>query len=217
MGIHEALVLKIVLLSSGGVDSSLTMLMLRQRGHEVIPLHVNYGHLAEEREWKSCLAICNYLGVAQPIRIGISGLEHIPSGLTDDSLDIEKCAFLPTRNLLFVTLGAAYAYSISCRVIAIGILSNPIFPDQTMDFLQKAETCISSSLGVDMKILAPLMKLDKRDTLNLALKHGLPLKLTYYCHAGKEQPCGKCISCKERLAAEKLLTDARHNGKLRGP
>jgi 7-cyano-7-deazaguanine synthase len=207
--------LKIVVLSSGGVDSSLTILMLKQRGHEVIALHVNYGHLAEEREWKSCQAVCNHLEIAHPIRISISGLECIPSGLIHDSLDIEKDAFLPTRNLLFITLGASYAYSVSCRVIAVGLLANPIFPDQTGEFLQKAEACISSALGVSMKILAPLIKLDKRDTLNLALKHGLPLELTYFCHAGKERPCGKCISCKERMAAEKLLTDIPQSEELR--
>jgi 7-cyano-7-deazaguanine synthase len=199
---------KIVVLASGGVDSSLTMLMLKEREHSVIPLHVNYGHLAEEREWKSCQAVCRHLDLPSPVRINISGMECIPSGLINSNLDIVKAAFLPTRNLLFATFGASYAYSVQSRVIALGILANPIFPDQTPDFLKKAELCLSSALGVDMKILTPLIKLDKRDTLKLARKHGLPIELTYFCHAGTEEPCGNCISCKERKSAEEPIMNS---------
>jgi 7-cyano-7-deazaguanine synthase len=85
-------------------------------------------------------------------------------------------------------------------------LANPIFPDQTSDFLKKAESCISAALGVEMKLLTPLIALDKRDTLRLAAKHGLPIELTYFCHAGGEAPCGKCISCKERKFAEDSIS-----------
>ena len=197
--------MKIVVLASGGVDSSLAMLMLKERGHSIIPLHVNYGHLAEEREWKSCQAVCRHLDLPNPVRISISGMECIPSGLINSNLDIVEAAFLPTRNLLFATLGASYAHSVQSRVIALGILANPIFPDQTPDFLRKAELCLSSALGVDIKILTPLIELDKRDVLKLARAHGLPIELTYFCHAGTEQPCGNCISCKERKSAEESI------------
>jgi len=197
--------MKIVVMTSGGVDSSLTMLMLKRKGHEILPLHVDYGHLAEDREWKACRAICRHLGMDEPVRIRLDGMEAIPSGLIDSKLDIEKQAFLPTRNLLFATLGASYAYSNSSRIVALGILANPIFPDQTTDFIKKTEVCISAALGVDMKLLTPLIALDKRDTLKLAVKYRLPIDMTYYCHAGGEEPCRKCISCKERIAAEAYL------------
>ena len=151
--------MKTVVLASGGVDSSLTMLMLKQRGHEIIPLHVNYGHLAENREWQACQAVCKHIGVEKPVRITIDGMQVIPCGLLDHNLDIEKYAFLPTRNLLFATLGASYAYSRAARVVALGILADPIFPDQSPDFLRKTETCISAALGVDMKLLTPLIEL----------------------------------------------------------
>jgi 7-cyano-7-deazaguanine synthase len=143
----------------------------------------------------------------EPVTMGLSGTERIPSGLVHSNLDIEKDAFFPTRNLLFTVLGSSYAYSISSKVVALGILANPIFPDQTSDFFKKAEICVSAALGVDMKVLTPLITLDKRETLKLAHKHGLPLELTYFCHSGSDQPCGKCISCKERIAAEKMLAE----------
>jgi len=193
-------------MSSGGVDSSLTMMLLKRDGHEVFPVHVDYGHLAEEREWRACKTVCSSLVVNLPVRFRIGGTEAIPSSLVHDDLDIEKDAFFPTRNLLFATLGASYAYGISGRVVALGILANPIFPDQTEQFFKNAESCISSALGVEMKIMTPLIKLDKRETLKLARARGLPLELTYYCHSGGSEPCGRCISCKERVAAEKMLS-----------
>lgn len=198
--------MKIVVMSSGGVDSSLTMMLLKREGHDVYPAHVDFGHLAEEREWPACQTVCARLGVNTPVRFKISGTEVIPSSLVHRDLDIEKDAFFPNRNLLFATLGASYAFGISSRVVALGILANPIFPDQTPEFFKNAERCISSALGVEMKILTPLIQLDKRETLKLARARGLPIELTYYCHSGGDEPCGICISCKERVAAEKLLS-----------
>jgi len=131
--------------------------------------------------------------------------KSIPSGITNRDCDVEKDAFLPTRNLLLLTLGAAYGYVKAAHVVAISLLSNPIFPDQTKDFVQEAQKTISKALGVDVTILAPLISLDKSDTLRLARKYGLPVEDTYSCHLGGEKPCGRCISCQERIAAEKCL------------
>ena len=114
--------MKIVVLASGGIDSSLMMFMLKQEGHEIYPLHINYSQLAEVREWKACRKICKRLALI-PDRMDISGFGTlVRSGLTDSSLDIYGDAFLPTRNLTFITLGAAYAYSKSIDIIAIGLL-----------------------------------------------------------------------------------------------
>jgi 7-cyano-7-deazaguanine synthase len=126
-------------------------------------------------------------------------------------LDIEKDAFLPTRNLLFVVLGAAYAFGINCDVVALGILANPIFPDQKDEFFKLAEACVGAALDRKVKVLTPLIRLDKREILKLARKYEIPLEMTYYCHAGRDLPCGKCISCKERIAAENGLSQEDHS------
>jgi len=198
--------LRVVALSSGGVDSSVMMHLLKEKDCKIFPLFVDYGQRAANAEWKACQRICQYLGL-EADRMDVSGFGHlVKSGLTDSNLDIEKEAFLPTRNLMFLTLGAAYGYGRSAYVVAIGLLSNPIFPDQTPEFVKETQKTISRALGVEITILAPLISLDKYDTLRLARKHGIPLEYTYSCHSGNEKPCGKCISCKERIAAEKGLS-----------
>lgn len=195
--------MKIVVLTSGGIDSALMISMFKKEGHEVLPLHINYGHLAEDKEWFHCQKICK-LNSLEPFRMDIVGFGRLPSGITDKTLDVYENAFLPTRNLTFLTLGSAYAYSHSCNVVAIGLLSNHTFPDQTKEFVEKAQVSISAALGSPMHILTPLIDLDKRDVLKLAEDFDLS-KITYYCHSGGEIPCGKCISCKERIAAEQAM------------
>jgi 7-cyano-7-deazaguanine synthase len=181
------------------------MLLLKKQNHELFPLFIDYGQLSREKEWTACQSICNYLGL-KPHRIDVSGFgQSIKSGITDSTLDIEEKAFLPTRNLLFLTLAGAYGYTNSVNIIAIGLLSNPIFPDQTREFIRNAQRAISISLGAEVEILAPTISLSKIDTLGLARKYKLPLDLTYSCHSGNSEPCGRCISCKERISAEKYL------------
>ena len=198
--------MKIVALASGGIDSSVMMFLLKKENHELLPLFIDYGQLAREREWEACLSFCHYLGL-KPHRMDISGFgKSIPSGITDSGLDIEKDAFLPTRNLLFLTLGASYGHAKSAYVVAIGLLSNPIFPDQTVEFVQISQKSISTALGADIRILTPLISLNKTDIFGLARKYKLPLDRTYSCHSGREKPCGLCISCKERMIAEGYLS-----------
>jgi 7-cyano-7-deazaguanine synthase len=146
----------------------------------------------------------------------LSGYGQIPSGLTNPDLDIVERAFLPGRNMLFLLAGAAYAYSTRSDAIALGLLSNPIFPDQTIGFVKSAQDCLVAALGTNIKLLAPLIGLDKRDTLNLARKHSFPLELTYFCHSGNEKPCGFCISCRERIAAEESEGTKQRAGSVKG-
>lgn len=198
--------MRIVVLSSGGIDSSVMMQLLKKRNCRLFPLFINYGQLAASAEWKACKRICEYLHL-EPDRMDVSDFGRmIPSGLTNRDLDIELEAFLPTRNLLLLTLGAAYGYVKSAYVIAIGLLSTSIFPDQTQEFIKDAQGTISKALGVDISILSPLISLNKFDTIMLARKYGLPLEYVYSCHSGTSQPCGHCISCRERIAAEKGLS-----------
>jgi len=197
--------MRIVVLASGGIDSSVMMLLLKKEGHILFPLFVDYGQLAREKEWQACQKICQYLDL-EPCRMDISGFgKSIPSGITDGNLDIEKRAFLPNRNLLLLTIAASHGYDKSAHIIAIGLLSGPIFPDQTVGFVDMAQKCISLTLGTDIRILAPLISLNKMDTLGLANKYKLPLDRIYYCHSGAEEPCGRCISCKEYMMAKKYL------------
>jgi 7-cyano-7-deazaguanine synthase len=195
--------MKVVCLASGGIDSSVLMLMLKQMGHEVFPLHINYGQKAATMERNAFCKVCEFLEV-KPEVIDISDIGKISVGLTNPDLSHNDNPLFPARNLLLLTIGAAYAHAKSIKVVSIGSLSNSIFPDQTKEFMKSAEATLNISIQEQIKILTPLIDLNKREVVDLARKYNFPLEITYSCHVGLPNPCGKCMSCKERQAAEKI-------------
>jgi 7-cyano-7-deazaguanine synthase len=183
---------------------------MKEQGVQQYPLFVNYGQLAYEREWEACKAVHRSLDLTVPECLNISDYGRvIPSGLTSRSLDPVDNAFLPGRNLLFLLVGAAYAYETGLDSVSIGLLSDDahIFPDQTQEFVRMAESSLSAALGKRIRVIAPLMEFSKAEVLVLAKQKGLPT--TYSCHVGLEAPCGRCISCMEREGAMKQVSDGR--------
>ncbi len=190
--------MSIVLLASGGLDSTLSAILAVEQGLEVHPLFVDYGHIAKEREINTCRSTYKHYGLPAPKVVNVQGFgELYPSGLTNKNMDIFEDAFLPGRNMLFLLVGATYACKVCANSISIGLLREELslFPDQTKEFLCKAQDLISMMIGHELQILAPLMDFTKKDVVALAKKKGIIG--TYSCHAGGESPCGECISCKE--------------------
>lgn len=210
----ETSVMRIVALISGGIDSSVMCLMLKRDEAEIQPLFIDYGQLARSLEWQAVQEVCEFLDISPAVKIDVSGFGRLIScGLTDRRQDVKAKAFLPTRNLLFLSLGAAYAYSNDIYFVAIGLLSDSIFPDQTEEFISCAQKAISEALGANFKILTPLRKFTKLDIMLLAKKYSIPLDITYSCHLGRKQPCGRCISCEEQMAAlEHMRKMNKHSG-----
>jgi len=195
--------MKVVCLASGGIDSSVLMLMLKNMGHEVFPLHVNYGQKSASMELGSFHKVCGFLEI-KPKVIDIPGIGELSIGMTKTDFSYTDNPLFPARNLLLLTIAAAYAYTKSIKVISIGSLSNSTFPDQTKEFMKNSETTLNTAIQGQLKILTPLIDLNKREVVDLARKYYLPLEITYSCYIGSSNPCGKCMGCKEREAAEKI-------------
>jgi len=196
--------MKIVCLASGGIDSFLMMRLLQKEDHEIFPLFIDYGQLSVKKEFASYKKVCESLGLKAET-VDISGFgQKIISGITDASIDPTE-AFLPNRNLLFLILASSYAYQNDIYNVSIGLIKPPIFPDQTVNFLQLAEKCIKEALSVDMNVIAPLIELDKTDIYKLAIDEKMPIDQTYFCHTGSEEPCGECLACKEHILTKKAL------------
>ena len=203
--------MRAVVLSSGGLDSSVLMLMMQREGIEIRPLHVNYGQVSELQEWRACGLICAHLNIGPPERIDLGDLGRIPSGITNRQRS-EQSVFYPARNLLLATVAAAFAFSEGIDTVAIGLISNAIFPDQTRAFVSAAEKAISEAIGHHVSVLTPLIALDKRDILKLANAYGLPIERTYSCYGGGPTACGRCAACQEREGAEAALRDEEDKG-----
>ncbi len=190
--------MSIVNLVSGGLDSTLVGLLLKEEGISTYPLFIDYGQRAAKREWNACLKVHNKYELSQPKQVDLSGFgKLIISGLTSESMDINAAAFTPGRNFIFILVGAAYAYQVGAHAVSIGLLSErySLFPDQKKSFLESAEQSIRYALDKEIKVATPLFEFSKADILILAKQRGITD--TYSCHEGEEKPCGHCISCLE--------------------
>lgn len=190
--------MSIVVLASGGMDSTLIGLLAQEEGVSIAPLFIDYGQKAADREWMACRAVHEHLGLPQPRKMDLSGFgQIISSGLTSSEKDVKTEAFTPGRNMLFLIAGASYAFQIGADAVAIGLLTerHSIFPDQKASFLTKTEQALEVAVGRPIRILAPLFEFSKADVLKLSQEKGI--EGTYSCHSGGENPCGECISCRE--------------------
>lgn len=194
--------MSLVLLVSGGIDSSLMAVLAQEEGAIQYPLFVDYGQLCRDQELSACRSVFGARGLPEPRVMNLRGFGNIiSSGLTDKTKDVFADAFLPGRNMLLLLAAYAYAYERGADKVAIGLLHEKthLFPDQTRQFLYEAEKMLSLSVGHAIQIVAPLMHMTKPDVLRLAQKYGLAN--TYSCHSGSDVPCGFCVSCRELLSA----------------
>jgi 7-cyano-7-deazaguanine synthase len=188
----------IVTLVSGGLDSTLVSVLIKEQGIEQHPLFIDYGQLCKNAEWDTCRSVHKKYDLPEPKLMNIKGFgETIASGLTNSNLRINEDAFLPGRNLLFLIVGAAYACQTDSNSVAIGLLSEEyhLFPDQTESFIKATESLINVAMQRNIKILTPLMQFSKEAVVKLA--QDKKIEGTYSCHAGTYPPCGKCVSCLE--------------------
>ena len=190
--------MSIVSLVSGGLDSSVMALMIREEGLEQFPVFINYGQINYSRESKACHALFSRKSLPAPMTVNISGWGAAnPCGITDASKRVVEDAFLPGRNLMFLLIAGSYAHKVGAGAVAIGLLdeSKSIFPDQTRSFCNQAESILTCVLGRTLKVLTPLITFEKADVVRAAKL--LDVNGTYSCHSGGPEPCGVCIACRE--------------------
>lgn len=195
--------MSIVTLVSGGLDSTVMAVLANEEGMAQFPLFIDYGQLGRDRELRACQVNFARHGLPAPMIAGLGGYGALlSSGLTDPKKRILEDAFLPCRNLMFVTVGAAYAYQSGASAVAIGLLDEAfsLFPDQTKSFLADAEALLSRGLGRSIRLVTPLMSFSKAEVLEIAKAKGI--SGTYSCHAGAESPCGVCVACREYIGLE---------------
>jgi len=54
---------------------------------------------------------------------------------------------------------------------------------------------VGTEHGIEMRIETPLLRLGKKEIVELGNRLKAPLEWTWSCYEGGEVPCGKCDSC----------------------
>jgi 7-cyano-7-deazaguanine synthase len=203
---------KVVVVLSGGQDSTTCLYIAKERGHVIHTVTFDYGQ-RHARELDAANAIADYAWVESHEEIDIRDtLQSTSPILSDNELEqyedynslpggLEK-TFVPMRNQLFLTIAANRAYVLGAEVIITGVSAEDYggYPDCRPAFIRTLEkaSSLGTFTGLDapgpLNIVTPLMYLTKRQTVELAMT--LPgcyeaLALTHTGYDGAYPPTGK--------------------------
>ncbi len=107
--------------------------------------------------------------------------------------------FVPGRNLIFLTLAAAFAYPRAIHHLVTGVAQTDYsgYPDCRQATLQALEQTLQLGMACDLTIHAPLMFKSKAETVLMARDLGAwpALADTHTCYHGQQPPCGTCPAC----------------------
>ncbi len=205
---------KIVVLASGGLDSTVTAAIAKSEGYELYFLTVDYGQ-RHRTEIECAQKISEYFEVKEHKIIQLDLRTFGGSALTDQipvptnrtGRDREQqipVTYVPARNTIFLSLALAYAEVLDASSIFFGanIRDYSGYPDCRPEFIQafKEVARLGTRMGLEgqqVDILAPLLFLTKREIIQKGHALGVPFQWTNSCYNPglQNQPCGHCDSC----------------------
>lgn len=196
---------KAVVLTSGGLDSTVCLYWAAREGYECTALSVSYGQ-KHEREVEAARAIAKSLKIKfEHIKLSLPWLKTsslvgkgtLPSKEIKDIGKEIPSTYVPARNLLFVSLAASLADSIGAHAIVLGpnALDFSGYPDCRPEFYRPLGLAVQEGTVHQPEILTPIIKMSKAEIIKLGVRLGAPLEKTWSCYAGGKKPCGKCESC----------------------
>jgi len=206
---------KAVVLSSGGLDSTTAMAIVKQEGFDIYSLSFDYG----QRH-------CCELHAAEKVATALEAKDHLVlqiglnkiggSALTDD-IDVPKSrssaeiangipiTYVPARNTIFLSYALAWAEVLRSSHIIIGVnaIDYSGYPDCRPEYLEAFERLanLATKAGVEgaprIKILAPLLSLTKAQIISKGIKLGVDYAITHSCYDPFPEglACGRCDSC----------------------
>lgn len=209
---------KAVVLLSGGLDSATTAAIAKSEGFDLYAVSFDYGQ-RHSRELESAKAIAQSLGAVDHLVISFDMTKIGGSALTDNiDVPVDRnlaeigrgipVTYVPARNTIFLAFAVSYAETIGAEDIFIGVseVDYSGYPDCRREFVDAFEkaanlgTKAGTEGGIRFRIHTPLVKLSKAQTIKKGLELGVDFSLTWSCYLGGQKPCGKCDSCKLRLA-----------------
>lgn len=204
--------MQIVLIHSGGLDSTVLLHHFVAAGHGVRTLSVHYGQ-RHARELVCAATIAQRLGVEHrevdlraitPL-FGDNSLTSaattVPEGhYAEESM---KATVVPNRNMLLLALATSWAISLRAECIAYAAHAgdHTIYPDCRPEFAAAMARAIGLADWHRVELIRPFVDWSKTDIVRRGVELGVPFAETWSCYVGGERHCGRCGTCIERREA----------------
>ena len=201
--------MKIIVLLSGGIDSTVALAHAIDQGHSCQAISFDYGQ-THIRELDAATKIAAYYKVVhrtinlhsafQPTS-ALTGQLHMPE---THATELDS-TYVPARNLLMLAIAIAHAENINSQAVVIGANADDHdgYLDCRPEFINAMDRM--SRLGTlnHVGVWAPFVSMTKRDIIQLGYSLNAPLRLTWSCYRGGDDPCGMCGACESINAAVK--------------
>jgi len=198
----------VVLLLSGGIDSTTLLHSLVDDGTSVYAVSFRYGQMHDkelEYAMRQARLHCesNRIIDLPDIFAGsaLTGDRPMPEGnYTDASM---RQTVVPNRNMVFLSIAASIAIQRKAEAIAYAAHADDFgtYPDCRREFVEAMGAAIKVCDFAPPRLYVPFLDLRKRDIVALGRDLGIDYAQTWSCYAGGEEPCGKCGACSARNEA----------------
>ena len=206
-----------IVLCSSGIDSVSCLYWAKKNYEHVLALFIDYGQKNRSEEgaffrivkqaqiewWILKFDLCQIGGSALTDNIDVPKDRYLE--------EIEKetpITFIPGRNLLFIGLAGALAYTrkISDVIIAVNTIDASSYPDTTPLFINHMQTVLDDNLSDgtlerQINIVTPVIRMRKSEIIKFGLEWGADFSYSISCYES-EIPCGipknsRALSLKE--------------------
>ena len=198
-------------LVSGGVESAAMISEAVRRYERVYPVYVRKGFVWETVELahlKRLLSSYKAEGLADlavlelPLKNVYKSHWSLRRDKTPGSRAPDPAVYLPGRNLLLLSLAGLFCGVRKIPALWVGTLKGNPFKDAQPRFLRKMGSLLRESLGLPVRVTAPLRKLTKGQVIRRW--QNLPWEKTFSCLNPKDhRHCGRCQKCAERRSGFK--------------
>lgn len=201
----------VVLLFSGGLDSTVALYDLQQKGLEVKCLSVLYGQ-RHQKELASAEAICGKLGIERKVADLESLKPFLKGNSQTDQIEVPeghyaeetmKLTVVPNRNMIMLSIAIGWAISLKYDAVAYAAHTgdHTIYPDCREEFIESMQRAAKLCDWHTINLISPFSKINKTQIVELGAKLKVPFADTWSCYKGLEKHCGKCGTCTERKEA----------------
>jgi 7-cyano-7-deazaguanine synthase len=206
----------VVVLASGGLDSTTLAYHLRDVGAKARLLSFDYGQ-RHARELECARQVAVGLGVPHDVADlrSVGGLLR-GSALTDPSVPVPdghyaaesmRATVVPNRNAVMLDIAVAVAIANGCDAVAFGAHGgdHAIYPDCRPEFVTtftaSAMLANQGFLPGGFQVVAPFLGFGKAEVVRMGHQLGVPFAATWSCYKGGAVHCGRCGTCTERREA----------------
>lgn len=205
---------KVIVLLSGGIDSTTTLAIVKSLGYAIYALSFDYGqrHNLEliraakiAKEFNTEEHLVFKIDLRLVADSALTSQQAVPKERTLDQINTGiPATYVPARNLIFLSIALSWAETIDAQEIYIG--TNAIdysgYPDCRPQFIETFQKCadLATKVGVEkngIKIVSPLSGLTKSEIIQKGIGLDVNYGLTHSCYDPSPEglACGKCDSC----------------------